>query len=918
MKRILLIIVLIVCIFQTNAQNISGVINSYASVNAINLNVLTVNSTTGFNVGDKVLIIKMKGALINQANTQQYGDTTSLGEAGKYTFSTVIALTPTTLTLSPFCNIFSNTQYLQVVTVPIFPNPIVTANLSCQGWDGATGGILIFETPNTLTLNADINISNLGYRGGDVWGNTFSCGTTNFFSPAGFFGPEGKKGEGVAEYIVGQECGRGKLANGGGGAFGGNGGAAGGANVGKGGDGGFEFNGCFVIGSFAYGGQPINQVNTALIMGGGGGGPQSDNAQAVFNGGNGGGIIYITANEIVGNGNAIQSNGETTPLINDEGASGGGAGGSIYLNCPTFTTPLTISAIGGNGGSNNNVLFPQNCHGPGGGGGGGLVWLSGATTPAGVTVATQGGLGGFALNPLSTCYNTQYNAGDGNPGVTNYNFVPAPPPVLPTVNLGPDQLICAGSTITLDAGANYASYLWDDNSNGQIRNVTGPGTFYITVTTPQGCTASDTIIVNWDTSVIAAFDVDIRLGCTNDTVIIINNSSAASTQFAWSFGDGVNSSQFSPTHVYSPQGIYTITLIASNPPCYDTIQKVVNLNHPIGSVFSLNTIKKDSVCLGSPIIAYSVSVPLNNVTHSWNWGDGAIQNLGLLPTTSYTYPSPGNYTLTLTVTDTLGCTDTSSLPIYVEDSTSIAFTIVDDKVCVGEPVYFNAVVSANTLSNTWSFGDGSIQKDILNTYHTYDNPLNPYTVWLKGSYAVCPEDSVSMPVIVGDYLPINLGPDTSICPGITGSIILSNSSNPNASINWSTGEVGPSITVTQPSLYWATIASSDNPECTSTDSVWVNRDCYVNIPNVFSPDGDGLNDYFLPREILSSGVSIFKMNIYNRWGENIFTTTSIDGRGWDGKYNGVLQPMGVYIYTIDVVFKNNMKKSFTGNVTLIR
>jgi gliding motility-associated-like protein len=60
------------------------------------------------------------------------------------------------------------------------------------------------------------------------------------------------------------------------------------------------------------------------------------------------------------------------------------------------------------------------------------------------------------------------------------------------------------------------------------------------------------------------------------------------------------------------------------------------------------------------------------------------------------------------------------------------------------------------------------------------------------------------------------------------------------------------------------------------------------------------------------------MNIYNRWGENIFTTTAIDGRGWDGKYNGILQPMGVYVYTIDVVFKNNMKKSFTGNVTLIR
>jgi gliding motility-associated-like protein len=60
------------------------------------------------------------------------------------------------------------------------------------------------------------------------------------------------------------------------------------------------------------------------------------------------------------------------------------------------------------------------------------------------------------------------------------------------------------------------------------------------------------------------------------------------------------------------------------------------------------------------------------------------------------------------------------------------------------------------------------------------------------------------------------------------------------------------------------------------------------------------------------------MDIYNRWGENIFTTTSIEGRGWDGKYNGVPQLMGAYVYVMDVEFVNNIKKTFKGNVTLIR
>jgi gliding motility-associated-like protein len=147
-------------------------------------------------------------------------------------------------------------------------------------------------------------------------------------------------------------------------------------------------------------------------------------------------------------------------------------------------------------------------------------------------------------------------------------------------------------------------------------------------------------------------------------------------------------------------------------------------------------------------------------------------------------------------------------------------------------------------------------------------------------------------------------------------LLLSDINNaPDPSTLWSTGVTASSITVTEPGRYWARIA---NGECATTDSIFIKRDCYLNIPNSFSPGGDGLNDYFLPRELLSSGLKTFKMNIYNRWGENIFFTDKIDGRGWDGKYNGVPQPMGVYVYVIDVVYINNIKKSYKGNVTLVR
>lgn len=918
MRKIFLLFLLTFTVLLAQSQNIGGVINSYASVSAINFNVLTVNTTSGFAVGDKILIIRMKGATIDQTNSPAYGDTISMNEAGKYTFSYIIALTNNTMTLSPFCDIFGSADFLQVVTVPIYPNPTITSTLTCQQWNGSTGGILIFETPGTLTMNADINVSGLGYRGGDVWGSTFNCGSTGYFSAQAFFGPEGKKGEGVAEYIVGQECGRGKLANGGGGAFAGNAGAGGGGNAGAGGNGGYQYSGCGATAVFGYGGIPIQHIPTRLFMGGGGGGPQADNAQQVYNGGNGGGIVFIRANQIDANGFNIEATGESTPQINDEGAPAGGAAGSVYLVCPNYSGSMNIFAAGGNGSSNFNTIFQSMCHGPGGGGGGGLVWFSTATTPVNVNVFTQGGQAGMVLNPLSPCFNTTYNAQPGQSGLTLYNFVPTDPPIPPTINLGNDTLICAGATLDLDAGTGFANYMWDNLFTGQIRTVDTVGTYYVTVFTLQGCTASDTISVFLDTSVVAAFVPDIRLGCVDDTVHFINNS-LGSTQFLWIFGDGGTSADPNPTYVYQNQGIYNVTLISGNPPCFDTVSTTIDLRHPLKAGIEVN---QDSLCIPENLVVNAnLSLPSPILFPGvfqceWIWGDGTPNSTGV--TNSHFYTTPGTYTLTLIITDTLGCSDTAYYQIYVEQQPAVAFTISQTPVCVGEPIIFTQTTTSNINSWTWYFGDGEVAVNELNPTHTYSDAGN-YTVRFTGDFFACSTDTldVAQNVVVNPYPQVNLGADTALCPGLTNSILLADINNSAAIYRWSNGSIANSITVSEPGLYWVE-ATTPGSTCSTVDSIFIARDCYINIPNVFSPDGDGLNDFFLPREILSAGLKSFRMILFNRWGEKIFETNSIDGRGWDGKYNGVPQPMGVYVYSIDVEFINNIRKSFQGNVTLVR
>ena len=99
---------------------------------------------------------------------------------------------------------------------------------------------------------------------------------------------------------------------------------------------------------------------------------------------------------------------------------------------------------------------------------------------------------------------------------------------------------------------------------------------------------------------------------------------------------------------------------------------------------------------------------------------------------------------------------------------------------------------------------------------------------------------------------------------------------------------------------------------------WSNEICFVfdpvvYIPNAFTPNGDGLNDLF---EVKAANIHTYKLEIYNRWGELIFTSDSPNVH-WDGKYNGKDCPVDVYVVIIHYQ-GNSTPKTYTGTVTLVR
>jgi gliding motility-associated-like protein len=221
---------------------------------------------------------------------------------------------------------------------------------------------------------------------------------------------------------------------------------------------------------------------------------------------------------------------------------------------------------------------------------------------------------------------------------------------------------------------------------------------------------------------------------------------------------------------------------------------------------------------------------------------------------------------------------------------------------------------------SWNFGDGTGDiRDSVRITHGFDEP-GSYNVILTSYYRLCPDTTDTVTISVRPFPSINIGPDTSICPGGEPILLTARLSGDGGlpgvtQVIWSNRDTASSILARHHGQYWARASSNG---CTASDTVEIAKDCYLDLPNVFSPNGDGTNDYFWPRQLLSEGLVRFSMNIYNRWGQKIWETTSLDGRGWDGKFSGVDQPTGVYIYRVDAEFRNGYRERYQGNLTLLR
>ncbi|MFK7808980.1 MAG: PKD domain-containing protein, partial [Saprospiraceae bacterium] len=227
----------------------------------------------------------------------------------------------------------------------------------------------------------------------------------------------------------------------------------------------------------------------------------------------------------------------------------------------------------------------------------------------------------------------------------------------------------------------------------------------------------------------------------DDSTVDFTNTSSGATNYAWDFGDGNSSDMENPTHIYDEDGTYTVVLTVTNDCGTSEISETVVIATSPTANFSMDT---NSGC-GPLTVNFSDESSNNTVTWAWEFTGGT-------PATSseqnpvVVYDTPGNYDVTLVVTNAQGMdTEVQTNSVVVEAAPTAAFSASGADLTID---FTNTSTSADTYS--WTFGDGGTSME-SDPSHTYTNG-GDYDVQLIVTND-CGMDTTSMTVTIGGAAP---------------------------------------------------------------------------------------------------------------------------------------------------------------------
>ena len=399
----------------------------------------------------------------------------------------------------------------------------------------------------------------------------------------------------------------------------------------------------------------------------------------------------------------------------------------------------------------------------------------------GVTYSWNNGLGignNLSVSPASTT--TYIVTGTDAGGCVGTDNITINLAALPTVNAGPDQTICTGSSVTL-SGSGANTYSWNNGVvNGVAFTPVSTTTYTLTGTSLQGCTNTDQVTVTISSGITVNAGPDVTICSGTSTTL----TASGATTYSWSPGG-----QTTASITINPSSTTTYTVTGTSAGCTasDNVTVTITSGAPI------NAGPDVSICTsGSTTLAAS-----GGVTYAWDNGLGSGNNLSVSPASTTTY--------TVTGTDAGGCVGTDNLVVTVNSLPSVNAGL-DQTICPGTSVTLNGSGATN-----YSWDNG-----VLDGIAFIPSTTTSYTVTGTSATGCTATDQVTITLAVPPT--VDAGPDITTCLGTSTTLTASGA----ATYSWIPGsQTTPSITVNPSATTTYTVSGTDANGCANSDQVQV-------------------------------------------------------------------------------------------------
>ncbi len=580
------------------------------------------------------------------------------------------------------------------------------------------------------------------------------------------------------------------------------------------------------------------------------------------------------------------------------------------------------------------------------------ICVGGTATLTAVGGATYTWNTGSTANPLSVTplATTSYTVTATSGGCTGTVVATVTVNPLPVLTITNPAAVCSPGTIDITAaavtagstGGGVLSYWTDPAATvplvGASAISTG-ATYYIQSTATGSCTDIAPVVVTFNPPPISDAGPDVTI-CTGG-VGNIGSATVAGNTYSWSPVLGLSSATLSnPTVTLINGGVaattnpYTVTTTNTASGCTST--DVVNVI--VDVVATANAGTPQSVCIGSSItLGGAVAGSASGGTWSGGAGTYAPNNttLNAVYTPSAAEYAAGSITLTLTTNDPIGpCTFASSNVTFSFYQTPVVSFVVDDPDgCPVHCVQFtdNSTVGGgdNIVSWNWNYGEGGAAGSVQNPANCYELP-GFYNVTLTVTSNQGCSAIMTIPAMVHVFnmptaeFAASPNPASLLDPMVT----LNNQSSSDVNYWFYYFGDGDSIAnVPSPvhsypdvasSTYIATLIVHNADGCWDTiqHPVEIGPEFTFFIPNAFTPNGDGVNDYFYGQGI---GIVNYDLYIFDRWGNMIFHGHDLNDM-WNGKANGGddMAQQDVYVWKVKLTDVFGKKHNYIGTVTIVK